>query len=100
MLLNIKVVFCPNTLNLYQAQFTLGWKFAKWTWRCVDLWNNLGFSLCAAPSVCYMVITSDDRKKSEMGVSANWCVAVEHQGSSSIRIIFINYQTSELQCNY
>ena len=67
----------------------------------MDLWNDLGFSLCAVPSVCHMVTTSDDRKKSEVRVSANWCVAIEHQRLSSIiRVIFINYQTSELQCNY
>ena len=47
-----------------------------------------------------MVATSDGRKKSEMEVSANWCVVIEHQGSSSIRVIFIDYQTSELECNY
>jgi len=41
----------------------------------VDLWNNLGFSLYATLSVCHMVATSDDRKKSEMG---DWCVAIEH----------------------
>ena len=35
-----------------------------------------------------------------MEVSTDWCVAVEHQRSSSIRVIFINYQTSELQYNY
>ena len=35
-----------------------------------------------------------------MGVSADWCVTVEHQRSSSIRVIFVDYQTSELQCNY
>jgi len=29
-----------------------------------------------------------------------WCVAIEHQRLSSIRIIFIDYQTSKLQCNY
>ena len=51
----------------------------------VDLWNNLGFSLCAAPSVYCMVTTSDDGKKSEMEASAEWCVAVEHRRSSSIR---------------
>jgi len=44
----------------------------------MDLWNNLGFSLCAAPSVCCMVATSDNRKKSEVRVSADWCVTVEH----------------------
>jgi len=40
------------------------------TWRCVkcvnfilgdaNLWNNLGFSLCAVPSVYYMATTSDE----------------------------------------
>jgi len=44
----------------------------------VDLWNNLGFSLYAVPSVCYMVTTLDDGKKSEMGVSADWYVTVKH----------------------
>jgi len=42
----------------------------------VDLWNNLSFSLCAVPFVCRMVATSDDGKKSEMEVSADWCIAV------------------------
>ena len=83
-----------------QIQFTLGWKSTEQTWRCVDLWNILGFSLCAVLSICCMVATSDDRKKSKMGVSANWCVTIEHQRLSSIRVIFINYQTSKLQCNY
>jgi len=27
-------------------------------------------------------------------------ITVEYQRSSSIRIIFVDYQTSELQCNY
>jgi len=66
----------------------------------MDLWNDLGFSLHAVPSICHIVVTSDDRRKSEMGVSANWCVAVKHWRSSSIRVIFVDYQTSELQCNY
>ena len=47
-----------------------------------------------------MVVTSDKRNKSEMGVSTNEYVAVEHWRLSSIRVIFIDYQTSELQCNY
>ena len=51
----------------------------------MDLWNDLGFSLYAAPSVCHVVATSDDGEKSEMGVSAEWCVAIEHWRSSSIR---------------
>ena len=66
----------------------------------VNLWNGLGFSLYTVLSVCYVITTSDDVKKSKMGVSADWCVTVEHWGSSSIRVIFINYQTSKLQCNY
>ena len=37
----------------------------------MDLWNNLGFSLCAAPFVCHVVATLDDGKKSEMEVSAD-----------------------------
>jgi len=64
------------------------------------LWNNLGFSLYIALSVCYVVATSDERKKFEMEVSTNWCVTVEHQRLSSIRIIFVDYQTNELQYNY
>jgi len=52
----------------------------------MDLWNDLGFSLCAVPSVCYVVVTLDDGKKSKMEVSADWCVAVEHQRLSSIRV--------------
>jgi len=50
------------------------------------LWNDLGFSLCAAPSVCRVVATSDEGKKVQVGVSTDWCVAVEHQRSSSIRV--------------
>ena len=42
------------------------WKSTKWTFL-----NNLGFSLYAVPPVCYVVTTSNNRKKSEMGVSAN-----------------------------
>jgi len=52
----------------------------------VDLWNDLGFSLCAALSVCHVVATLDDRKKSEMEVSADWCVAVKYWRLSSIRV--------------
>jgi len=52
-------------------QFILGWKSTRWAWSCADLWNDLGFSLCAAPSVCCMVATSDDREKSKMEVSTD-----------------------------
>ena len=34
----------------------------------MDLWNDLGFSLYAALSVCRMVTTLDDGEKSRMGV--------------------------------
>jgi len=66
----------------------------------MDLWNNLGFSLCAVPSVCCVVATSDDRKKSEVRVSADWCITIEYWRLSSIRVIFVDYQTSKLQCIY
>ena len=51
----------------------------------MDLWNDLGFSLCAVPFVYSVVATSDDGKKSKIGVSADWRVAVEYWRSSSIR---------------
>jgi len=35
-----------------------------------------------------------------MGVSADWCVTIEHQRLSLIRVVFIDYQTSKLQYNY
>ena len=35
-----------------------------------------------------------------MEVNTNWYVTIKYGRSSSIRIIFNNYQTSELQCNY
>ena len=40
------------------------------------------------------------KKEVRMEVSTDWCVTVEYQGSSSIKVIFVNYQTSKLQCNY
>ena len=36
-------------------------------------------------SAADMVATSDDGKKSKMGVSADWCVTIEHWRSSSIK---------------
>ena len=50
------------------------------------MWNDLGFSLCAAPSVCCMVATSDEGEKVQVGVSTDWCIAVEHRRLSSIRV--------------
>ena len=78
--LNIEIV-----VDICQAWFTLEWKSAEWIWKWADLWNDLGFSLCSTLSVCCIVATSDNRKKSEMEVSADWCVAIEHQRLSSIR---------------
>jgi len=52
----------------------------------MDLWNNLGFSLCAAPSVCHVVATSDDEEKVRVGGSTDWCVTVEYWRSSSMRV--------------
>jgi len=66
----------------------------------MNLWNDLGFSLYAALSACCIVATSDRRKKSEMEVSADWYIAIEHQRLSLIRVIFVDYQTSKLQYDY
>ena len=81
---NLDILF--SMMEIYQVWFIPGWKSVEWTQKWVDLWNDLGFSLCAAPSVCHMVATSDDGKKSKMEVSADWCVTVEHWRSSSIRV--------------
>ena len=66
----------------------------------MDLWNDLGFSLCAVSSICHVVTTSDEREKVQVGVSTDWCVTVEHQRLSSTRVISVDYQTSKLQYNY
>jgi len=47
----------------------------------MDLWNNLGFSLCTMPSICHVVITSDDREKSKMEVSADFGVLLLNTGN-------------------
>ena len=52
------------------VQFTPGMKVHK-----IDLLNDLDFSLCAVPPVCHVVATSDNKKKSEMGVSADFGVS-------------------------
>ena len=62
----------------------------------VNLWNNLSFSLYAASSVCYVVTILDKRKKSEIKVSTDWYIAIKHQRLSSIKVIFVNYQTNKL----
>ena len=65
-----------------------------------NLWNNLSSSLYAVLFVYCVVITLDEQIKSKIEVCANWYIAVNHQRLSSIRIIFVDYQTSKLQCNY
>jgi len=60
-----------------------------------NLWNNHSFSLCATLFVYYVVTISDNWMKSKVGVSADWCIAIKHWRLSSIRIIFIDYQTGE-----
>jgi len=52
----------------------------------VNMWNDLGFSLYVMLSVCYVVVNSDEWMKYEMGVSTDWCVAVEQWRLSSIRV--------------
>jgi len=47
-----------------------------------------------------MVATTDGRKKSKMELSADWYITVEYWRLSSIRVIFVDYQTSKLQCKY
>ena len=68
--------------------------------RDTNLQNDLGFNLYAVPSICCMVAILEERRKSKMEVSTNQYVAIEHQKLSLIRVIFIDYQTSRLQCNY
>jgi len=46
--------------------------------RCAELLNDLGFSLYAILSVCHIVVTLDEKKKSEIGVSTDWYVAIEY----------------------
>ena len=66
-----------------------------WDWLGdTNLWNDLGSSLYAMPSICHMVAILEERKKSEIKVSTDWCVTIEHQRLSSIRVIFVDYQTS------
>jgi len=71
--------------------------------RLGNMWtllNNLGFSLCTTLSVCHIVTTSDNRKKSEMGVSADlvyccWTPEIEFNKSLSSSIIRLaNYSVT------
>jgi len=57
--------------------------------------NNLSSSLYAMLFVCHMVPTSDKWMKSRMKVSTDIGMLPLNK-----EVIFIDYQTSELQCNY
>jgi len=48
----------------------------------------------------HVIVTLDKRKKSKMRVISDWHVIIEYWILSSIRVIFVDYQTSELQYNY
>ena len=61
--------------------------------------NDLGFNLYAMLFVCYIVITLDNLMKYKRGVLIVVCHCLTLR-LSLIEFIFINYQTSELQCNY
>ena len=63
----------------------------------INLWNDLGFSLYAVLSICYVITILNEQMKSKMEVSADlvyYCWILE------IKFNKINYQTNELQCNY
>ena len=81
-----------------QAWFTPGWKSAEWTWRWVDLWNNLGFNLCTALSVCHMVTTSDEESPSGSGywlMCHCWIPEIKFNKSLSSSIIRLaNYSVT------
>ena len=76
------------------------WKSTRWTQRYVDLWNNLGFSLYAVPSVYCIVMISENRKKSEMEMSTNlvcccWTLEIEFNKNLSLSIIRLaNYSVT------
>jgi len=77
-----------------------GWKSARWTQRCTDSWNDLGFSLCTVLSICHVVAILENKKKSEMEVSADlvyhcWTLEIEFNKSLSLLIIRLaNYSVT------
>ena len=70
-----------------------GWKSARWTQSYANLWNDLGFSLCAVPSICYVVTTSDNREKSKIGVSTDLVCHVISQTPKHVQDMF-NFNTT------
>ena len=52
---------------------------SPWGWLGdANLWNNLGFSLYTMLPVYHMVVISEERKKSKIGVSVDWYVTIKH----------------------
>ena len=86
-----------SSLALCQAWFILEWKSVEWTQRWVNLWNDLGFSLCAMPSICHIVVTLDKGERVRVEISTDWCVAVEtpeiefNESLSLLIIRLVNY---------
>jgi len=68
-----------------------------------DVWtllNDLGFILYAVPSVCCVITTSDNRKKSEMGVSADLvchCSTLEIEFNKSLSSLIIRLANSVME---
>ena len=46
--------------------------------RDVNLWSDLGFSLCAILSNCHIVTILDRKKKSKIEVSTDWYITIKH----------------------
>ena len=89
-----------NSLYMSGIIHTGGESLQELAQRYINLYNNLGFSLYTTSSVCYIVVTSDEKKKSKMGMSTDQYITIKYQRLSSIRVIFIDYQTSKLQYKY
>jgi len=92
-------VFDPRTpfsiRRFVSGMVHTGVKVYKMDSEICRLVNDLGFSLCATPSVYHVVVISRNRKKSEMGVSTNlvccyWILEIEFNkklSSSIIRLV-------------
>jgi len=50
----------------------------EFAWKCVNLWNDLSFNLYTMLFNCYIIVTSDERKESEIKVSTDWYVTIEY----------------------
>ena len=83
-----------------QTWFTLGIKVCKIGLDICRLmeqpWLQLIFCVACLPHSCNF----QDKKEVQNRVSTDWCITIKHWRLSSIEVIFVNYQTSELQCNY